>query len=403
MLPTLMRKGLTKKSGLSLPAPFNRVEVPFFTFSLYFLCLVRFFDTKIFKEIASGHYPWRDDFANIWLASNLIKAGKVALAYDVSLFDQIGRLLHPLVPSMWNYPPLCFLFIWPFAFFPYGFSEILWAILGFSLFFLSAVKFLPLPFWPLFGVLLLSPACIENIRMGQNGFFSAALLITGLRLLNARPYASGACFGMMVFKPQLLLMAPFLLLITKAGRVIFTASLTALGLVGLSLALYGTEPWVSFFTTSIPLTKLLVFLVPHSVATIFNPSVFAAFRLTGASFPISMTAQILTFLLVVLAVLYTFKKTSDPFLRMGVLAPATLLASPYVMLYDTPLLTVGILAFLLGTPKPSFWQKGVAVVAWFAPTFIQPLNAIHIPLAPLAFLGFLAAALISVIKAPRSA
>ena len=58
----------------------------------------------------------------------------------------------------------------------------------------------------------LSPAISTNIGLGQNGAITAALLMGGLSLLETRPYAAGALLGLLIFKPQIAILLPVMVL-----------------------------------------------------------------------------------------------------------------------------------------------------------------------------------------------
>jgi len=51
--------------------------------------------------------------------------------------------------------------------------------------------------------LIAAPAAMVNIYVGQNGFFTAALMIAGLLSLERRPVLAGILFGLRTIKPQL--------------------------------------------------------------------------------------------------------------------------------------------------------------------------------------------------------
>src|SRR5437667_206944 len=57
-------------------------------------------------------------------------------------------------------------------------------------------------------LLVVSPATALNIWHGQNGFFTAAILIGGLTMLDRRPILAGVLFGTLSIKPQLGVLLP---------------------------------------------------------------------------------------------------------------------------------------------------------------------------------------------------
>ena len=67
--------------------------------------------------------------------------------------------------------------------------------------------------------------------IGQNGFFTAALLIAGLVNLDRRPVLSGVLFGILTIKPQLGLLLPLMLVVSGRWRTIVSAATTTAALV----------------------------------------------------------------------------------------------------------------------------------------------------------------------------
>jgi alpha-1,2-mannosyltransferase len=59
--------------------------------------------------------------------------------------------------------------------------------------------------------IIISPAAVGNIFMGQTGFISAALLTAGLQLASTRPIAAGALLGLLSYKPRLGALVPIAL------------------------------------------------------------------------------------------------------------------------------------------------------------------------------------------------
>src|SRR5207253_7794896 len=64
---------------------------------------------------------------------------------------------------------------------------------------------------------------------------------------------AGILFGLLTYKPHLGLVLPFALLALGAWRAIFAGTVTAIVLVGTSVAVFGLEPWRSYFELTAPL------------------------------------------------------------------------------------------------------------------------------------------------------
>src|SRR5258708_1694433 len=61
-------------------------------------------------------------------------------------------------------------------------------------------------------------AVFVNLMHGQNGFLTRALFASGLALLDERPFAAGALFGLLCYKPQFAVVIPFVLAATGRWR-----------------------------------------------------------------------------------------------------------------------------------------------------------------------------------------
>ena len=87
------------------------------------------------------------------------------------------------------------------------------------------------------------PAGTLNYFCGQNGFFSAALIIGGFTQLENRPVLSGVLFGLLTLKPQLGSLLPVVLILSGNRRCFAAASATAILLAALTTAIYGVHIW----------------------------------------------------------------------------------------------------------------------------------------------------------------
>jgi hypothetical protein len=248
----------------------------------------------------------------------------------------------------------------------------------------------------LLATLFFAPATFVNFDIGQNGFLSGALLVGGLRLLGAQPILAGILFGLLSYKPQLGLLIPFALIAAREWRAFFAAAATIAVLFGMSLLLFGIEPWKAYFDIIMPhqravLESDLMFLGTKLLGTGMRPSVFTATRILGASVPIAYGIAAFSALLSVLAVAYAFRRTRRADLRNPALLTAIFLTSPYIYAYDMTLFAAGLIgtAAALG-PKPKAYELILLAMAWLLPAFVLPLNVKGIPICPLVFAGVLA-------------
>lgn len=214
--------------------------------------------------------------------------------------------------------------------FPYGVALTLWEAVTFALFLWSV--------WPdraesgsrmmLLAGLALMPASLINVAGGQNGFLVAALLIGGVRLMDARPWLAGALFGALTIKPHLGLVVPLFLVARGAWATIASAIATTLTLVAATAALFVVEVWSKMLEVTLPQqTQLLESGSGLFLAMI--PSPYMALRLLGAPHRFAMAAHIVVALGVAVWLVDLLRRDWTWRRRGLAVALAASLASPY--------------------------------------------------------------------------
>src|SRR5690606_3010560 len=104
---------------------------------------------------------------------------------------------------------------------------------------------------------LTAPIVLICLGHGQNGFLTAALLGGGLFLIDRRPLVAGLLLGCLVYKPQFALLIPALLALGGHWRAFAGATLSCLGLIAISLILWGWPVWGAFLD-SLLVTRTVV-------------------------------------------------------------------------------------------------------------------------------------------------
>jgi hypothetical protein len=190
---------------------------------------------------------------------------------------------------------------------------------------------------------LAAPWALATLFVGQNGFLTAALI--GLVLLNLRrlPVLSGILLGLLTYKPQFGLLFPLALAMGGHWRTFVMASLTALFLIALSNAVYGPAAFTAFFQV-LPQTAQTL-LDEGAVGWSKLQSVYGLARWLGLSSAAGWTAQVAATLACATAVIRLWRSGAAHELKAAGLAVATLLATPYLFVYDLPVLAVAM-AFL---------------------------------------------------------
>jgi hypothetical protein len=328
------------------------------------------------------------DFLNVWMGGRSALADGPAPwfdfhAYNLFLREFIHRDLHDYV---WSYPPHVLLLIWPFGLLPYLPAFVLWSLLGLAIFLCTAraggVERKHLLF------IAVAPAVALNVFFGQNGFFTAALLIAGLTNLERRPVLSGVLFGILTVKPQLGLLLPLVLALTGRWRTILAAGVTAAAMVAATAWLYGAGIWTAYLEQVVPMQH---YLQEHGKGLLFLtiPSFFYGARLIGLPVGVAWWLQALATGVTVAAVIWTFWRRRDPLLSTAFLVTAIFLATPYAMNYDMVVLG-WVLALLRQRATQEPIDHYLVMAVWTLPVSMMLSGLACIPLGPLVLSAFAA-------------
>lgn len=325
--------------------------------------------------------PIGTDFITFWGASHLALGGQAAAAYQL---EEIFRAEQAAVPALrvtfaWFYPPTFFLLVLPLALLPY--------LLAYAVFMSSTLAAFTAvmrriasgnaAMWCLAGF----SGVWLNIMQGQNAFLTAALGAGCLLNLQARPVLAGVCLGMLAIKPHLALLFPLALLAAGAWCAMAAAALTALALLGLSVALLGI-PTLAAFLDSLGLARHM--LEDGSLPWHKMPSVFAALRMLGAPVWLAYGAQAMGACVAAWLVWRAWRSDAAPGLRNALLMTASLLVSPYLYDYDLAWLAFPA-AWLAAHAIGQGWQRGereLLAGLWLLPAALAPLAMLNLPVAP---------------------
>jgi hypothetical protein len=336
------------------------------------------------------HRALGTDFITFWTASWMVLHGDAGSIYDI---PKVTRLVNQLLPGhegvlFWLYPPTFLVPVVPLALLPYLPSLFVFTALGLGLCCLA------LRHWPdrkLHLLLFLAaPATLLNLLQGQNGFFTAGLWVAGLALLPKRPVLAGALLGLLVFKPQLAVLAPFVLLLSGNWRGLCGFAVSAGLFVLASLLVSGPDMWQQFFS----LSGFSFSLVSEGLILPWSKmgSLFVSARMLGLPPLPALLLHGLGAVVALVAVAGIWRSPSAPQgLKSAAVLLAALIVTPHQFDYDLVLL-LGALAFwhegLKGEWKPE--EKLVAALLWFGPLFTTPLaGATNLGLLPLLLLAAL--------------
>jgi len=348
-----------------------------------------------FVEVRGSNFG--GDFIVFWTAAHLLGQGDIAHIYDTTIIDQAiaslesMRIIRPFV-----YPPYALFLLWPLRDLDYNDAVALWSVL-------------PLPFY--FGlVLLLSkqslsrygdllsqtklcavicafmlPALAANIFTGQSAAFIALAFLAAGWCWTRYPVLAGICIGLVAIKPQLGLLMPFALIAARQWRIVASATLTIITMAAAATLWLGASIWTDYLHMT---QHFGIFLDIHAdyfaKLGMSTYTSLQALRVTWISPPIAAVAQAVVTLSLAVFIFRLFRDR-DPGrhdLRFGMLACSALLATPYTLCYDAPLLAAAVIPLLA-----RIWHRGVNNVleiitfaAFVAMPFAQPMFAPwHVP------------------------
>lgn len=289
--------------------------------------------------------PIVNDFVNVWAAGELALDGDPAAAYDWPTHKQaevraVGRDFKNYYG--WHYPPT-FLFVAAgLEMLPYLVAAVFWLVATLAIYAATIGNILGGRTGIYFA--LGFPAGLWNVTAGQNGFFTAALIGGTLGLMERRPALAGVCLGLLTYKPQFGLLFPIALIAGRQWQTIAVAVIVAIAVAALSLLAFGSASWHAFVHW-MPITGRIVL---GEGAADWNrlQSVFGLVRAHGGSEQLAWSCQAIVSLALTVGIAWLWRSKAPFDLKAAALAGGTLLATPYLYMYDVVVLAVAV-AFLL--------------------------------------------------------
>jgi alpha-1,2-mannosyltransferase len=331
------------------------------------------------------HFVLGRDFLNTWMGGrSVFGGGPVAWfdvhAYNVALQEMLGTAYQE---HYWSYPPHVLLFIWPFGLMPYLPAYIAWCAIGIALY-LFACSAVIARQQLLF--LAVAPGVAVCIFFGQNGFYTAALLIGGLLSLDRRPVLAGVLFGILSVKPQLGLLLPVILLLERRWVTIATAAATVAALVAATAMLFGANVWVEFWQKVVPQQQ---WLTAHGGGLLYLmvSSVFYGGRLLNLPLGIDWAMQWAVSALALAALVWCYWKRRDPALSLALFVTATFLVTPYILNYDMVVFGF-VVALLRERADNTMADHWLLIAIWTLPVTMMIAAIFWVPLAPIVLIAF---------------
>jgi hypothetical protein len=319
------------------------------------------------------------DFISFWAAGHLVLDGFPAQAFDWDILKRIevaklGQDFDGNYP--WHYPPPFLFAASVLALLPYSVAHLGWVIA-------SIVPYLAVMRAIVghnFGVLLALavPMVFMNALVGQTGFLTAALIGGTLYLIPMRPVLAGVCLGLLTYKPQYGLMFPIALIAAGHWRVLVSASVTAIAMFVVSWLAFGTESWLAFFHW-LPRASQAHFTGGKAIWWKLQ-SIYSVVRYFGGTEQLAWAIQFVLTACVAVVLALMWRSRVPYALKAAALAAGTLLATPYIAIYDMVVLAIPV-AFLFriglksgfrGYELPALGGGLVLIAAYFTGTPTGP-------------------------------
>lgn len=305
--------------------------------------------------------PLGADYAGFYVAGMLLNRAPPERLYDFALQDE---MYHAVLPEEkghlpFLHPPFVALAFRPLARLPYAWSVALWLLLSAGLYLaglllaLKALPSLPGSERPLILLLALSfqPFIMECWLGGQLSAFGFCCVALAYYCLQcSRRMAAGSALGLCLYKPTLLVLLLPLLVVARCWRVLAGFGLTAVALVGVSIAAVGWKGCLAYARLLLGFTRTTTGGEGAALPVLKFVDLNSCFRLLfgGAALDRGMLALAVVVMVAVplgaLAVAWwRFGRGGDPRLVWAPTLTWTLLANLYVGVYDSILVVLSAL------------------------------------------------------------
>lgn len=204
------------------------------------------------------------------------------------------------------------------------------------------------------------PFLCTNLLSGQGGALMAVLFLAAAYFWLDLPLLAGLFIGLLAIKPQLGLLLPFALAAAGRWRTAAAAAGAVAALVVASLVWAGQDVWADYFQMAEVFSRFIGLGDGRSEHLALAPYV----SLRSAGMPVAAVAQGATSLAVLATIVGVFWRKDSGLepggrsdarldLRLALLAAGALLATPYALSYDSPLLALAVIPLFVRA-----WRRG---------------------------------------------
>ena len=316
------------------------------------------------------------DWMVFYTAAHSYWQGHLAILADGGRFTALLNqsfshlLTQPLSYRPWIAPPSLLLVLLPFGLLGFAASYALFqlASAGALLVSLRVGASDPKSAWAIGLAAILCPAAALSAVDGQTGFFIAALLIGGFRLMEKRPVTAGLLFGLLTVKPQYFVLVPIALIAARQWKALLATFVAALALTAASALLFGFEPWLLWFH------KVLAG-DPQWIAhgRLWGNSIYASAVTLGATNGFASALQAAGLLAGAAAIYAGFRRIREGELKCALLLATAFLVAPHSGPYEAMLPVVaGALWLKHAKPPVEMWRWLIVLAIWLIPLVSPP-------------------------------
>jgi arabinofuranan 3-O-arabinosyltransferase len=301
----------------------------------------------------SGAGP--NDFVGVWAAGRLALEGAPQAAYDWSAHKAVEDLAagFPFAGTYpWLYPPSFLMVAAVVALVPYALAHFMWPTVT-SVAYLGTIRAI---IQHRTAILLAAafPGAMANMLAEQNGFLSAGLFGGALVLMERRPLLSGCLLGLLTYKPQLGLIIPLALIAGGRWRVFCSAAVVAVTVTAMSWVAFGSATWAAFGHSSVGAMRVLA---DHPASWHKLQTVFGLVLSLGGSESVAWSLQGGMIVACAVFTSVAWRRAIAFEVQAAALVAASLLATPYLYIYDLAVLSVPM-AFLIRLGRTDGFRSG---------------------------------------------
>jgi Glycosyltransferase family 87 len=323
------------------------------------------FVAVVLLSIAVTRPSLNSDFLAFWSYPRFAATHPVRDIYNAAQLQAFQQHLYPGFHSFYPYlyPPTLLLVTWWMRLCGFATAQLLWSLAGLAAFLAAGLAFCRTRLGLL--ALLVSPASLLSLVTGQTGYFTTALLLSGLAVLPRRPVLAGIAFGLLTLKPQLGVLLPVFLLARRDWTAMAAAAVTALALISVSCLAFPPVLWALWFHT-LPADQASYF---SSTGLNLNIIITPAANLVTLGFApgIAWAVQALCGAMIAALVWHCARRTSYRH-AVAVLLTGMFLAVPHAYAYDSiPLIAAMALCLTETTP---LWQVVLGSLVYVAPLLL---------------------------------